>query len=63
MNRFCRATRSDLSDRLDGAPLPFWRRLMGAFHLSLCPTCKLVRRSLVATRDAVAALKDSPPPE
>jgi hypothetical protein len=61
MNRFCRSARSDLSDRLDGAPVPFGRRLLGAFHLSLCPSCKRVRRSLLAARQALFALKDSDP--
>ena len=58
---FCRRSRLYFSDRLDGRPLPFWRGLMVRWHLLACPLCHRYQRSLVATRDAVRALRDPDP--
>jgi hypothetical protein len=59
---FCRDSRRWFSERLDGQPIPFWRRLLVRLHLSVCPQCKLYNRSLEATRDALSALRDPPKP-
>ncbi|HEY2746481.1 MAG TPA: hypothetical protein VGL86_17740 [Polyangia bacterium] len=61
MDKFCVKQRALFSDRLDGQRLPFWRGLMVRFHLAICPTCKLVNRSLVETREALRALRDRDP--
>jgi len=61
-DRFCVKQRAWFSDRLDGAPVPFWRGLLVRFHLAVCPGCKRVNRSLVATRQALQALADHDPP-
>jgi predicted anti-sigma-YlaC factor YlaD len=58
-DRFCRPQRPYFSDHLDGQPMPFFRGLMVRFHLSVCPQCRRVNRSLVATREAVRALRDA----
>jgi hypothetical protein len=57
-DRFCRKSRSYFSDRLDGEPIPFLRGLLVRLHLTVCPQCIRVNRSLVATRDALRALRD-----
>jgi RNA polymerase sigma-70 factor (ECF subfamily) len=57
----CQAVRPHFSDHLDGERLPFFRRLMVRFHLAVCPPCRRVHRSLVATRDALGALRDEEP--
>jgi predicted anti-sigma-YlaC factor YlaD len=53
----CRNVRSYISDGLDGEPLP----LLVRFHLRVCPPCRRVHRSLVATREALRALRDVDP--
>ena len=59
MNNQCRTARLHLSDHLDGETMPFWRRLFMRLHLTICPPCRRVRRSLLATRDSLLALRDS----
>jgi predicted anti-sigma-YlaC factor YlaD len=54
----CRNVRAHLSDQLDGEPLPPLTRVMVRLHLTICPPCRRVNRSLVATRDALRALRD-----
>jgi hypothetical protein len=58
-NRFCRHTRRQLSELMDGQPIPWWSALYSRFHLSLCPQCKRVHRSLLGTRDALRSLRDT----
>ena len=58
-NRICRSARRYFSDRLDGAPISFWRRLLVRMHLRVCPQCIRFNRSLVATRAALHALRDA----
>ena len=62
--KVCSHARSHFSCQLDGQPLPFFTRLMVRFHLWICPGCRRVNRSLVATRAALRALRDAdvPPP-
>jgi predicted anti-sigma-YlaC factor YlaD len=55
----CRSARRHFSDQLDGAPIPFWRRLLVRMHLRVCPQCIRFNRSLVATRAALRALRDT----
>jgi hypothetical protein len=50
--------RRDFSDWLDEQPIPWWRRIFVRLHLRICPRCIRVQRSLVATKEALAALKD-----
>jgi predicted anti-sigma-YlaC factor YlaD len=59
----CRPVREHLSDWLDGEPLPLSVRLTVRLHLSICPPCRRVHRSLVATQDALRALRDADPSE
>ncbi len=56
---FCRKQRPWISDRLDGARLPFWRGLLVRGHLRFCPRCRRVARSLEATCEALRALRDA----
>ena len=58
----CRGTHENLSDALDGA-LPWWKRLLMRVHLGICPGCKRTSDSLRDTVDAVASLRDVPPPK
>ena len=55
----CRAARSHFSDHLDGEELPFLARAMVRFHLTVCPPCRRVHRALLATREALHALRDA----
>jgi hypothetical protein len=57
-DRLCNHSRRWFSDHLDGEKLPFWRGLLVRFHLWRCPRCIRLNRSLVATRDALHALRD-----
>jgi hypothetical protein len=57
-NRFCSSARLSFSDRLDRVPLPFWRGLFVRMHLRVCPQCIRFNRSLIATREALQALRD-----
>ncbi len=57
----CRTVRPHFSDHLDGEPLPLVKGLLVRFHLLVCPPCKRVHRSLVATREALGALRDADP--
>ena len=54
----CRGVRSHFSDHLDGERIPFFRRILVRCHLTICPQCRRVQRSLVATREALHALRD-----
>ncbi len=58
-NKFCQTQRPYFSDHLDGQPIPFWRKLMVRWHMAMCPLCIRYNRSLVATRDALSALRDA----
>jgi predicted anti-sigma-YlaC factor YlaD len=60
-DRFCAKQRALFSDRLDGQKLPFWRGLLVRFHLTICPPCRRVNRSLVTTREALKELRDRDP--
>ncbi len=60
-DRFCVKQRAYFSDRMDGVPLPFWRGLLVRCHLTICPACKRVNRSLKVTREALRALRDTDP--
>ena len=60
-DRFCVKQRALFSDRLDGQRLPFWRGLLVRFHLTVCPQCRRVNRSLETTRDALRELRDRDP--
>ena len=55
----CASVRPHFSDRLDGQAIPFPASLLVRFHLAVCPPCRRVHRSLVATRDALVALRDA----
>lgn len=55
----CRTARAHFSDRLDGEPLPLVPRVLVALHLTICPPCRRTHRSLVATREALRALRDA----
>jgi predicted anti-sigma-YlaC factor YlaD len=57
-NRLCEHARRHLSDLIDDQPIALLDRVLVRFHLRLCPTCKNVRRSFDATRDALGALRD-----
>jgi predicted anti-sigma-YlaC factor YlaD len=57
----CTSVRQWFSDYLDGQALPAWPRLFVSLHLTVCPRCRRMRRSLQATGEALAALKDQPP--
>jgi hypothetical protein len=54
----CLSVRPHFSDHLDAQPLPFWTRLSVGLHLAICPPCRRVQRSLVATREALHGLRD-----
>jgi hypothetical protein len=58
-NKFCEATRLALSDSMDAQPLSSWRRFTVWAHTHFCPGCRPVWRSLHATKDALAALRDA----
>lgn len=55
----CRPVRPYLSDHLDGEPIPFPARLLVRLHLTICAPCRRAHRSLVATREALHALRDA----
>ncbi|APR77177.1 Hypothetical protein A7982_02524 [Minicystis rosea] len=55
----CKLARSHFSDHLDGEPLSLLQRALVRFHLTVCPPCQNVHRSLAATRDALHALRDA----
>jgi hypothetical protein len=59
IDTLCVKPRALFSDHLDGQRIPFWRGLLVRWHLWVCPRCKLVNRSLEATKDALGALRDS----
>jgi hypothetical protein len=58
---FCRPARLYFSDLLDGAELPLWRGVLVRLHLRVCPRCIRHHRSLIATREALHALRDHDP--
>jgi hypothetical protein len=58
IDELCVKQRALFSDQLDGQRLPFWRGLLVRWHLMVCPRCKLVNRSLAATKDALSSLRD-----
>ena len=60
-DRFCVKQRPWFSHVLDGQPLPFWRGLLVRCHLTICPPCRRMQRSLKATRDALRDLADHDP--
>jgi predicted anti-sigma-YlaC factor YlaD len=41
--------------------MPAWTRLIVWAHLHFCPRCRRVYRSMQATGEALAALKEEPP--
>jgi predicted anti-sigma-YlaC factor YlaD len=55
----CRIARAHFSDQLDGEPMPLGARLLVKLHLTICPPCRRAHRSLVATREALRALRDA----
>ncbi len=55
----CKQARAHFSEHLDGEPLPFAARLLVRLHLLVCPPCRRTHRSLAATRDALASLRDA----
>jgi predicted anti-sigma-YlaC factor YlaD len=57
----CRPVRLHLSDSLDAQPLPLVVGLLVRLHLTICPPCRRVHRSLAATRDALRTLRDIDP--
>ena len=57
-DKICVKQRALFSDHLDGERLPFLRGLLVRWHLLVCPRCKLVNRSLEATKDALSSLRD-----
>ena len=57
-NWFCRMPRRYFSDRLDDAPIPWWRAILVRFHLRRCPRCIRYNRSLSTTRAALGDLRD-----
>jgi hypothetical protein len=57
--RWCRIARSGFSDLSDGQPVPFGVALMARVHLTICPQCRRVHRSLAETRRALRALRDT----
>ncbi len=58
----CRPVREHLSDEIDGEVLsPDVRVAMDA-HLSRCPPCQRMNRSLLALKEALRALRDVDPP-
>ncbi len=59
MNRFCGPARRHFSDLMDGQPVPFGSGLLARIHLTICPQCKRVQRSLTGTQDALHALRDA----
>ena len=61
-DRFCIKQRRYFSDRMDGAEIPFFRRLLVRLHLAICPPCIRYHRSLEATRVALKGLRDQDPP-
>ena len=50
-----------MSDQIDGQPMPFFSGLLYRLHQRLCPRCRRVERSLLATRDVLSALRDIDP--
>jgi predicted anti-sigma-YlaC factor YlaD len=54
----CSKARSHFSEHLDGEPLPWKTRLLVQLHLTICPPCRRVARSLEATCEALHALRD-----
>ena len=62
MNVSCNSARQWFSDEADGQPLPLWPGLVVWVHLHFCPRCRRLQRSMLATGDALAALKDQAPP-
>jgi predicted anti-sigma-YlaC factor YlaD len=57
----CNSARQGFSDHLDGQRMPAWTRLIVWAHLHFCPRCRRVYRSMQATGEALAALKEEPP--
>lgn len=55
----CRIARSHISDHLDGQPISTVGRFLLRLHLTICPPCQRYHRSLVATREALSALRDA----
>ncbi len=55
----CRRARAHFSDHLDGERLPFFSRVLVGVHLTICPACRRVNRSLQATQVALHALRDA----
>ena len=55
----CAAARAHFSDEIDGEPLTLGARLMVSCHLTICPPCKRVHRSLLETREALRGLRDA----
>jgi hypothetical protein len=62
LDKPCLASRRGFSDHLDGLPLSPWRRLTIFTHRTICPLCRPIWKSLNATRDALAALRDEDVP-
>ena len=58
MDSPCEKARAHFSDDLDEQPLPLSTRALVRFHLLVCPPCRRAHRSLVATREALQALRD-----
>lgn len=54
----CESVRQWFSNYRDGQPVPPWAKVWVWIHLRICPRCKLVQRSMQATDDALAALKE-----
>ncbi|HTQ04208.1 MAG TPA: hypothetical protein VMI54_10135 [Polyangiaceae bacterium] len=61
VNRFCSHARRQFSDLLDGQAVPRWSAFVARLHLTICPQCRRVHRSLVGTQDALRALRDADP--
>jgi predicted anti-sigma-YlaC factor YlaD len=55
----CHKPRTHFSDHLDGEPLPFFTGFVVRMHLTICPACRRLNRSLVATQAALRALQDA----
>ena len=60
-NHLCEPARQHFSEHLDGKPIEGTMRYFVALHLAICPPCKRTYQALVATRDALGALKDEDP--
>jgi predicted anti-sigma-YlaC factor YlaD len=61
VNRLCAHARRQFSDLMDGQAVPLRSRVLARSHLTICPQCRRVQRSLASTKAALGALREVDP--